>query len=92
MDPYVAADAQSDQQIRPVVPVAMMDHQRRTLATTTAAKAVPLHHALAQSTEKAQRMMAPVITRAAAAEGLQRDSLAARTEKRQLNWRPAPFR
>jgi hypothetical protein len=29
----------------------MMDHQRRTLATTTAAKAVALQHALAQSTE-----------------------------------------
>jgi hypothetical protein len=53
MDPYVAADAQGDQHIRPVAPVAMMDHERRTLATTTAAEAVPLQHALAQSTEKA---------------------------------------
>jgi len=52
MDAYMAADAQSDQQIRPVAPVAMMDYQRRTLATTTAAKAIPLQHALAQSTEK----------------------------------------
>ena len=52
MDAYMAADAQGDQQIRPVAPVAMMDHQRRTLATTTAAKAVTLQHTLAQSTEK----------------------------------------
>jgi len=53
MDAYMAADAQGDQQIRPVVPVAMMDHQRGTLATTTAAKAIALQHALAQSAEKA---------------------------------------
>jgi hypothetical protein len=52
MNPYMAADAQGDQQVRPVVPIAMMDHQRQTLATTTAAEAVSLQHALAQSTEK----------------------------------------
>jgi hypothetical protein len=46
MDAYMAADAQGDQQIRPVEPVAMMDHQRPTLATTTGAKAVPLQDAL----------------------------------------------
>jgi hypothetical protein len=56
-DAYMAADAQGDQQIRPVVSVAMMDHQCRTLATSTAAEAVPLQHALAQSAEKAYRMM-----------------------------------
>jgi hypothetical protein len=49
----MAADAQGDQQIRPVVPVAMMDHQRRTVAATTAAETVSLQHTLAQSTEKA---------------------------------------
>jgi hypothetical protein len=48
----MAADAQGDQQNRPVVPVAMMDHQRRTLATTTPAELVSLQYALAQSTEK----------------------------------------
>ena len=53
MDPYMAADAQGDQHIRPVAPVAMMDHERRTLATTTAAEAVPLQHPFPQSTEKA---------------------------------------
>jgi hypothetical protein len=53
MNPYMAADAQGHQQVRPVAPVAMMDHERRTLATTTAAEAVPLQHAFAQSTEKA---------------------------------------
>jgi hypothetical protein len=49
----MAADAQCDQQIRPVAPVAMMDHQRRTFAATTAAETVPLQQTLAQSTEKA---------------------------------------
>jgi hypothetical protein len=53
MDPYMTADAQGDQQIRSVASIAMMDHQRRALATTTTAKAVPLQHPLAQSTEKA---------------------------------------
>jgi len=91
MDAYMAADAQGDQHIRSVVPVAMMDDQRRTLATTTAAKAVALQHALAQSAEKAQRMMPPVITRAAAAEGFQRDPFAARTQKGQLNRLPSPL-
>jgi hypothetical protein len=47
MDPYMAADTQGDQQIRSIASVAMMDDQRRTLATTTAAKAVALQHALA---------------------------------------------
>jgi hypothetical protein len=35
--------------------------------------------------------MAPVITRAAAAEGFQRDPLAALTQKGQLNSRPSPL-
>jgi len=51
MDAYMASDAQGNQHIRSVVPVAMMDHQRRTLAT--AAEAVPLQHALTESTEEA---------------------------------------
>jgi hypothetical protein len=42
MDSYMATDAQGDQQIRPVVPVTMMDHQRGMLATSTALKAVAL--------------------------------------------------
>jgi hypothetical protein len=50
MNAYMAAYAQGDQQIRSVVPVPVMDYQRRTLATTTAA--LPLQHALAQSAEK----------------------------------------
>jgi hypothetical protein len=49
----MATDAQGDQQIRPVASIAMMNHQRRTFASTTAAEAVPLQHTLAQSTEKA---------------------------------------
>jgi hypothetical protein len=62
MNQYMAADTQGDQQIRPVAPLTMMNHQRRTLATATAAKAVAFQHALAQSAEKAQGMMPPVIT------------------------------
>ena len=92
MDAYMAADAKGDQQIRSVAAVAMMNHQRRPLVTATAAKAVALQHALAQSTEEAQGMISPVITWAAAAEGFQGDPLAARTEKGQLNRRSAPFR
>jgi hypothetical protein len=69
----------------------MMDHQRRTLATAPAAKAVALQHVLAQSAEKAQRMMSPVITRAAAAEGFQRDPLATRTQEGQLHSLPVPL-
>jgi hypothetical protein len=61
MDPYMAADAKGDQQIRSVVPVAMMNYQRRPLTTTTATKAVPHQHPFAQSAEKAQRMMPPII-------------------------------
>ncbi len=52
MDAYMAADAQGDQQIRAVLPVAMMHDQRRTLVTTTAAEAAPLQRLLAQSTKK----------------------------------------
>jgi len=61
MDPYMAADATGDQQIRSVVPVAMMNYQGRTLATTTAAKAITHRHPLAQSVKTAQRMMLPII-------------------------------
>src|SRR6266404_6958078 len=91
MNPHMAADTQGDQQIRPVTPLTMMNHQRRTFATATAAKAVALQHALAQSTEKAQGMISPVITWAAAAEGFQRDALAARTQEGQLNCLPRPL-
>ena len=91
MDPYMAADAQGHQQIRLVAPVAMMDHEGRPLATTTAAEAVALQNPLPQSADKAQRMMAPVVTRAAAAESSQRDPLAARTKEGQLNWLPSSF-
>jgi hypothetical protein len=53
MDPYMAADAQGHQHIRLVAPVAMMDHEGRPLATTTAAaEAVALQNPLPQSAEK----------------------------------------
>ena len=37
----------------PVLPIAMMNHECRIFAATTAAEAVPREHTLAQSTEKA---------------------------------------
>jgi len=61
MDPYMAADAKGDQRIRSVVSVAMMNYQRRTLATTTTTKAVAHQHPFAHSAKKAQRMMPPII-------------------------------
>jgi hypothetical protein len=61
MDAYMAPDAKGDQQIRSVAPVAMMNYQGRTLAATTAAKAVARQHPFAQSVKKAQRMMPPII-------------------------------
>ncbi len=62
MDAYMVAEAKGDQQIRSVAAVAMMNHQRRTLATTTAAKAVPHQHPFTQTAKKVQRMMPPIIT------------------------------
>jgi len=61
MDAYMAADAKGDQEIRPVPLVTMMNYQRRTFATTSAAKTVPHQHPFAQATKKAQRMMSPII-------------------------------
>jgi hypothetical protein len=40
----------------------MMDHQRRALAAAAAAESIALQHSFAQATEKAQRMMPPIIT------------------------------
>lgn len=62
MNAYMTADAEGDQQIRAVAAVAMMNHQRRLLATTTAAKAVTQQHPFAQTIKKPQRMMPPIIT------------------------------
>ena len=62
MDPYMATDAEGDQQIRSIAPVAMMNHQCRTLATTTAAKTVAHQHPFAQTAKETQRMMPPIIT------------------------------
>ena len=61
MDAYMAPDAKGDQQIRSVVPVAMMNYQSRALATTTAPKAVAQQNPFAKSVKKAQRMMPPII-------------------------------
>ena len=61
MNAYVTADTKGDQDIRSVALVTMMNYQRRTLATTTAAKAAPHEHPLAQTAEKAQRMMPSII-------------------------------
>ena len=55
MNAYVTADTKGDQDIRSVALVTMMNYQRRTLATTTAAKAVPHEHPLAQTAEKSAK-------------------------------------
>jgi hypothetical protein len=62
MNACMAADTQGDQQIRSVVSSAMMDHQRRAFAAAAAAESIALQHSFAQATEKAQRMMPPIIT------------------------------
>ena len=58
----MTADAKGDQQIGSVTPVAMMNYQRRTPATTTAAKAVSHQHPFAQTAKETQGMMPPIIT------------------------------
>jgi hypothetical protein len=89
MDAYVTADAKGDQQIGSVAPVAMMNHQRGALSTTSTAKAVPHEHPFAQTAKKAQRMMPPIITWTAATKIFQCYSATAGTEKGQLNCLPA---
>jgi hypothetical protein len=87
---YVAADAQGDQCLILVVFGPMMNDQAGSDATSLAAEAIAPDHALAQATEKAQGMLAPVVTGAAAAQPFQLDMLVTGAEQGELA-RPAPL-
>jgi hypothetical protein len=52
MQSHVAADAERDQQMLFVMPIAMMNQQRRALTTYSAAKHVALEYRLAQSAKE----------------------------------------
>jgi hypothetical protein len=68
MHAYVAADAQGDQCFILVGFGPMMNDQAGSDATPLAAEAIALDYALAPATEKAQGMLAPIITGATAAQ------------------------
>jgi hypothetical protein len=51
----------------------MMNHQRRARTADPAPEAVARQHALSQSAEESLGTIAPIVTRAAAAERLQLD-------------------
>jgi hypothetical protein len=80
MHAYMAADAQGDQCFILVVFAPMMNDQAGSDATSLAAEAIAPDHALAPAAEKAQGMLAPVVTGTAAAQPFQLDMFAARAE------------
>ena len=90
VDAHVAADAQGDQRVLMVVLAPVMNHQPGFHPAALAAKAVAPDHALAQAAEKAQGMLAPGITGAAAAQPFQLHRLAAGAQQRKLA-RPSPL-
>jgi hypothetical protein len=90
MHPYVAADAQGDQCFIFVVFAPMMNDQAGSDATALAAEAIAPDDALAPAPEKAQGMLAPVVTGTAAAQPFQLNMLAAGAEQSQLP-RPSPL-
>ena len=87
---YVAADAQGNQCFILVVFAPMMNDQAGSDATSLAAEAIAPDYAQAPATEKAQGMLAPVVTRTAAAQPFQLDMLATGTEQSKLA-RPSPL-
>jgi hypothetical protein len=90
MHPYVAADAQGDQCFILVVFAPMMNDQAGSDAASLAAEAIAPDYALAPAAEKAQGMLAPVVTGTAAAQPLQLDMFATGTEQSELA-RPPPL-
>jgi hypothetical protein len=62
MHAYVTADAQGDQCVIIVVFGPVMNYQAGVGATPLAAEAIAPDHALAPAAEKAQGMLAPVVT------------------------------
>jgi hypothetical protein len=90
MHAYVAADAQGDQCFVLVVFGPMMNDQVRSDATSLAAEAITPDYALAQATEKAQGMLAPIITGTATAQPFQLHMLTTGAEQGELA-RPSPL-
>jgi hypothetical protein len=88
--PYVAADAQSDQRFIFIIFAPMMDDQTGSDATSLATEAIAPDDPLAPAAEKAQGMLAPVITGTAAAQPFQLDMFATGTEQSELA-RPSPL-
>jgi hypothetical protein len=90
MHAYIAADAQGDQCVIIVVFGPVMNYQAGVGATPLAAEAIAPDYALAPASEKAQGMLAPVVTATAAAQPFQLDMLAAGAQQRELA-RPSPL-
>jgi hypothetical protein len=90
MHAYVAAHAQGDQRFIFVIFAAMMDDQAGSDATFLAAEAIAPDDPLALAAEKAQGMLAPVVTGTAAAQPFQLDMFAAGAEQGELA-RPSPL-
>jgi len=90
MHAYVAADAQGDQCFILVIFAPMMNHQAGSDATSLAAEAIAPDDALAPAAEKAQGMLAPVVTGTAAAQPFQLDMFATGAEQGELA-RPSPL-
>jgi hypothetical protein len=90
MHAYVAADAQGDQCFVLVIFAPMMNDQAGSDATSLAAEAIAPDDPLAPAAEKAQGMLAPVITGTAAAQPFQLDMFATGTEQSELA-RPSPL-
>jgi hypothetical protein len=67
MQPHVATNAQRDEQRLHVTAIAMMDHEPACRATGAASKPVTLKNQLAQAAEPAQRVVAAIIAKTAAA-------------------------
>jgi hypothetical protein len=90
MHAHVAADAQGDQGFILVVFAPMMNDQAGSDAASLAAEAIAPDDALAPTAEKAQGMLAPVVTGTAAAQPFQLDMVATGAEQSELA-RPPPF-
>jgi hypothetical protein len=70
MHAQVTADAQRNQRALFTIHGPMMNQQPRARAAGPAAATIAFQYTLAQATEKAQRMLPPVIARAAAPQPL----------------------
>jgi hypothetical protein len=91
VQPYMAADAQCNQQWRRIPLVPMVDHQSPGRPARSASEAVTFKNQITQAAEPAQRIVLAIITQPATTQTLQFNwSTAARAEHSQLS--PPPFR